>query len=87
MYNYFYCFYNLFLLLSERWWEAAPGPDQSGGGAGAQRERGKYVGLPVQAVPPAPWPEGPGARLGLRHRLLQAEHGSGPGQVSLALSL
>ena len=41
------------------------------------------MGLPVQTVPPAPRPEGPGARTGLRHHLLQAQHGSGPGQVSL----
>ena len=74
-------------LLSERWREATPRPGQSGGGAGAQRERGEYVGLPVQAVPPPPWPEGPGARPGLPHRLGQAQHGSGPGQVSLSLFL
>ena len=71
--------------LSERWREAAPGPDQSGGGAGAQWDRREPLGLPVQAVPAPPWPEGPGARLRLRHRLGQAQHGSGPGQVSLSL--
>ena len=70
-----------------RRWEAAPGPDQSAGGAGPQRDRGDGVGLPVPPVPPAPRPEGPGARPGLRDLLLQAEYGSGPGQVSLYISI
>ena len=70
-------------LLSERWREATPRPGQSGGGAGAQRDRGDPVGLSVQTVPPAPRPEGPGARTGLRDQLVQAEHGPGPGEVSL----